>query len=203
MVKFPYVNGSKGAIIFIMVKVIGKKVELREVNEKDIDVLYYWKFEDDKQEAKKWNGPYIPEVKKTKKEYQEIWKSLNEILPGVPNTLIISVEGKLIGTVSSYWVDKNTNWLETGIVIYDTTYWNGGYGTEAYKLWINFLFNSTDLHRLGMSTWSGNLRMIKVASKIGMKEEARIRDARIVDDKYFDAIKMGMLRREWEELYPN
>ena len=41
-----------------------------------------------------------------------------------------------------------------------------------------------------MSTWSGNHRMIKVAEKIGMIEEARIRDARIVDGCFYDAIKM-------------
>lgn len=66
----------------------------------------------------------------------------------------------LIGSVGSHWLDKNTNWLETGIVIYDHDFWSGGYGSEAYKLWIDFLFESTGLHRLGMSTWSRNIRMI-------------------------------------------
>ncbi|ASK64154.1 hypothetical protein CFK37_19355 [Virgibacillus phasianinus] len=84
------------------------------------------------------------------------------------------------------------------MVIYDKDFWNGGYGSEAYRLWIDFLFKSTDLHRLGMSTWSGNVRMMKVAVKIGMTEEARIRKARTVDGEYFDAIKMGILREEWE-----
>lgn len=68
---------------------------------------------------------------------------------------------------------------------------------------IDFLFTSTDLHRLGMSTWSGNIRMMKVAERIGMKEEARIRNARTVDGEYFDAIKMGMLREEWEKQNSN
>jgi len=40
--------------------------------------------------------------------------------------------------------------------------------------------------------------MMKTAAKIGMKEEARIREARIVNGEYFDSIKMGILRREWE-----
>jgi hypothetical protein len=31
-----------------------------------------------------------------------------------------------------------------------------------------------------------------------MSEEARIREARIVNGEYFDSIKMGILRREWE-----
>ncbi len=48
-----------------------------------------------------------------------------------------------------------------------------------------------------MSTWSGNERMIKVAERLGMKEEARIRKARMVENQYYDAIKMGILREEW------
>lgn len=51
-----------------------------------------------------------------------------------------------------------------------------------------------------MSTLSGNVRMMKVAEKIGMQEEARIRNARTIDGEYFDAIKMGILREEWEGL---
>ncbi|WP_226035147.1 GNAT family N-acetyltransferase [Aquibacillus saliphilus] len=181
-----------------MVKIIGDKIELKEFTQEDIDELYYWKFEERQQEAKKWNGPYIPEVKQTKEEYRKAFEKEEKIPLNVPGSLSITASGKLIGYVGAYWVDKNTNWLETGIVIYDKNYWNGGYGTQAYQLWIDFLFRSTELHRLGMSTWSGNIRMMKVAAKIGMKEEARIRNARIVDNEYFDAIKMGILREEWD-----
>ncbi len=182
-----------------MIKIDGTKVILKEAVQEDIDELYYWRYEEEEQEAKKWNGPYIPEPYITKEEYRNTWEEDYEIFPGVPATLVIRADGKLLGTVGAYWVDKNTSWLETGIVIYDKAYWNGGYGYEAYKRWIDFLFRSTGLHRLGMSTWSGNIRMMKVAEKIGMKEEARIRKARIVDGNYFDAIKMGILREEWEE----
>ena len=132
-------------------------------------------------------------------QYRRRWSE--EILRTVPASLVIAVEGKAVGDVSSYWVDQNTDWLETGIVIHDKEFWNGGYGTEAYKSWIDFLFDSAGLRRLGMSTWSGNIRMMKVAENIGMKLEARIRDARIVDGEYFDAIKMGILRSEWEALH--
>lgn len=181
-----------------MFEIDGNKVILKEPRKEDIDELYYWQYEEEEQAAKKWNGPYIENKKITKERHKKIWLEDNEILPGIPDSLTIFAKEKLIGIVTSHWVDKNTNWLETGIVIYDTDYWNGGYGSEAYKLWIEFLFKSTDLHRLGMSTWSGNLRMMKVAEKLGMIEEARIRDARIVDGTYYDAIKMGILRGEWE-----
>ncbi|WP_053218335.1 GNAT family N-acetyltransferase [Virgibacillus senegalensis] len=182
-----------------MVKIVGDKVTLKEPDQQAIDELFYWKYEEPEQAAKKWNGPYIPEEKVSKQEYEVSWRREEPIAPGVPASLIIYVDEKLIGYVGAYWIDKNTNWLETGIVIYDKHYWNGGYGTKAYKLWIDFLFQHTQLHRLGMSTWSGNVRMMKVAEKIGMQVEARIRDARMVDGKYYDAIKMGMLRSEWQK----
>ncbi|MBM7553079.1 GNAT family N-acetyltransferase [Thalassobacillus pellis] len=183
-----------------MIKIIGEKIKLKEATESEIEELYYWKYEEKEQAAKQWNGPYIPEEKLTKQEYRKIWIRDSEIIPGIPSTLIITVNEKLIGYVGAYWVDKNTNWLETGIVIYDKQYWNGGYGTEAFGRWIQYLFEATDLHRLGMSTWSGNTRMIKVAEKLGMKEEARIRQARMVKGEYYDAIKMGILRKEWQAL---
>lgn len=36
---------------------------------------------------------------------------------------------------------------------------------------------------------------MKVAEKIGMKVEARIRGARMVDGEYYDAIKMGFYEK--------
>ena len=181
----------------LMIKLIGKKVLLREATQEDANTLYYWKYEEKKQEAKKWNAPYIPDRKLTKEKYMNSWEEAYEIYPSVHRMLAVIIDEKAVGTVSCYWVDKYTDWLETGIVIYDSDYWSGGYGTEAYGMWINFLFEFTSLHRLGMSTWSGNIRMIKTAAKIGMKEEARIREARIVNGEYFDSVKMGILRREW------
>lgn len=180
-----------------LIKVIGRKIELTEPTEARLDELYYWRFEEKQQEAKKWNGPYILEAWLRRENHRRKWLEEKDISTGVPASLIITSGGKTIGYVGAYWIDQNTDWLETGIVIYDIDYWNGGYGSEAYRLWLSFLFEYTDLHRLGMSTWSGNERMMKVAERLGMKEEARIRKARKVDGRYFDAIKMGILREEW------
>ncbi|ANU13011.1 GNAT family N-acetyltransferase [Planococcus halocryophilus] len=181
-----------------MIELAGRKMTLTNATEELMDELYYWRFEDPQQEAKRWNGPYIPEVWLSQDHHRKKWLEEKDISFGVPASLVITADGKAIGYVGAYWVDENTNWLETGVVIYDTNYWNGGYGSEAYRMWIDFLFANTDLHRLGMSTWSGNERMMTVAKRLGMTEEARIRKARIVNGQLYDAIKMGILREEWE-----
>lgn len=42
--------------------------------------------------------------------------------------------------------------------------------------------------------------MIKAGEKLGMKMEARIRKCRLYNGQYYDSIKMGLLREEWELL---
>jgi putative hydrolase of HD superfamily len=54
--------------------------------------------------------------------------------------------------------------------------------------------------RLDLYTWSGNIGMQKTALKLGYKEEARFRNARIVEDIYYDSLGFGILRKEWEAL---
>lgn len=175
----------------------GEKVNLRRAALKDLEACYYWEYEEEKQEYAKWNSPFDLREETTKAEFIEEWEGF-EIFPGVPGMLVIEVDGEFIGEVDADWVDKNNNWLEAGIIIYKPEYWSGGYGTEAFRLFIDYLFTNTPIHRLGISTWSGNIRMMKAAEKIGMVKEACIRQARMVGGQYYDAIKMGILRSEWE-----
>jgi len=51
-----------------------------------------------------------------------------------------------------------------------------------------------------LRTWSGNEGMMELAAKMGFKEEARFRKARIVKGQYYDSIGFGLLRDEWEKL---
>ncbi|MDK2966268.1 MAG: hypothetical protein PWP53_1880 [Lacrimispora sp.] len=50
---------------------------------------------------------------------------------------------------------------------------------------------------IGSVTWSGNLRMMRLAEKLGLKKEAVYRKARIVDHTYYDSVSYGILRDEW------
>jgi len=105
----------------------------------------------------------------------------------------------MLGMVSWYWQSKETHWLSIGLVIYDAENWGKGIGYEALKLWIDYLFEANkNLVRMDLRTWSGNIGMMKLADKLGFKLEARFRNARIVNGKYYDSIGMGMLKNEWQ-----
>ena len=75
--------------------------------------------------------------------------------------------------------------------------WGKGYATEAIALWTKMVFAQLpDIWRIDMATWSGNVGMMKVAEKVGYTLEGRFRKARIVDNKYYDSLRYGILRED-------
>lgn len=155
-------------------------------------------------EFHKFNGPYF------KKDTEEELRVYVEELRGrfqngernlFENRKIIADKdtNRIIGQVNWYWYSEETLWMEIGIVIFNENYWGNGIGYDALSLWINEIFEENPkLVRIGLSTWSGNKRMMKLAEKLGMKKEAVIRKARIVNGEYYDSISYGMLKEEWQ-----
>jgi RimJ/RimL family protein N-acetyltransferase/catechol 2,3-dioxygenase-like lactoylglutathione lyase family enzyme len=181
-----------------MVQIVGENVILRNIIESDLFPLWQMIYDQESPEWKKWDAPYYP---MDRIDYEHFVKQMKDRLVSdedVPSRMVIATKGgELIGSVSYYWEHKESLWMEVGFVIYKPKFWNGGYGTEALKLWIDHLFASMPLVRIGLTTWSGNHRMIRCAEKLGMKMEARIRKARLYEGKFYDSIRMGVLREEW------
>ncbi len=170
---------------------------LRSIQESDLPILWSLIYGEENPEWKEWDAPYFP---LEKMEYDDFKSHVHQQLQinDVESRYIIEVDEKIIGTVSYYWEHKPSNWLEIGIVIYDPAYWSGGYGTEALTKWIDYLFTNLSIVRVGLTTWSGNLRMMRVAEKLGMQLEGRLRKCRLYNGTYYDSIRMGILREEWE-----
>ena len=177
------------------------KIEIRKIREEDLEAYTYWKLPI--HEYHNFNGPYYKRASK-----EEVESEVNRIAEAFQNNnddplpkrrVITNEKGELIGEVSWYWKSEETNWMEIGIAIFDEKNWGKGIGYTALKSWVDILFETKkDIARLGLSTWSGNIGMIKVAEKLGMKKEAEYRNARIVDGKYYDSVSYGVLREEWE-----
>ena len=112
---------------------------------------------------------------------------------------IINNQDKPVGWVSRY-VDNNnnTNWY-VGIDICENDYMNKGIGTEALLLWINYLFEESDIHKVSLNTWSYNKRMIHVAEKIQMIKEGIEREKRQWKNNWIHRYHFGILRDEWRK----
>ncbi|MFC7373481.1 GNAT family N-acetyltransferase [Fictibacillus iocasae] len=168
-------------------------VLLRPIQEEDLPRLWELAYKEENPEWKKWDAPYFEHKALLFQEYIETHQVVDR-----DDYWAIVVEGIVVGTVGYYWEHKPSNWLEMGITIYDPAYWSGGDGTRALKMWIRYLFTTMPLVRVGFTTWSGNERMIKAGEKLGMTMEARLRKCRLYNGVYYDSIRMGLLREEWE-----
>ncbi|WP_051174194.1 GNAT family N-acetyltransferase [Amycolatopsis orientalis] len=179
----------------------GEKVRLRDWRPSDIRSL-----RDLLDPARPWhrtNGPYfgLPTAADTESAALKLTTAESE-LPDPRSSLAVTdlSDGRLIGQVSWYWESRQTDWRRLGLAIYDERYWNGGFGTEALRLWTTYLFSRTDALRLDFATFSGNPGMIAVGRRLGFVEEGRFRRARRWSGGVHDAVVYGVLREEWEQM---
>jgi len=109
-------------------KKMKKEVTLKKISENDFKRLHSIVYQGESPEWKKWDGPYFDDYKFT--DYENFLKDKADFFKS-DNIKGIYIDGILMGTVSRYWEDTKTRWLEVGIVIYDSNYWYGGYGNAV------------------------------------------------------------------------
>lgn len=179
-------------------------IGLRRYELADIDSYRRWLQPD--QEWHLWDGPYF--AKPGAVEVDAICERLATAIsdgsygarPPLARAVIVTDEapGTMIGSVSWHWEAEESDWRRMGLTVYDPEIRGRGIGTEALRIWTDYVFATTDVVRLDYSTWSGNERMLAVGHRLGFTEEARFRDAREVRGERYDSVVMGVLRREWD-----
>lgn len=170
------------------------ELAIRPIKKNDLHKIWELVYKEEAPEWKKWDAPYYPHFSMT---YEEFMKEA-DLWVEEKDRWAVEVNGTFIGVVTYYWEHEPSHWLEIGIILYDSSRWGKGIGTRTLKIWVNHLFNTLPLVRVGFTTWSGNQRMIRVGEKLGMTMEAKIRKVRYYNEKYYDSIRMGMLREEWD-----
>lgn len=171
------------------------ELTIRPIESKDL--LRFWKlvYKEEAPEWKQWDAPYYPHQSKP---YEEFLTDSDRWV-GQDDAWAIEVAGVFVGVVTYYWEHEPSKWLECGIVLHESENWGKGIGTRALNLWVNHLFQTLPLMRVGFATWSGNKRMMALGDKLGMTLEARIRKVRFHNNYYYDSIRYGILREEWQE----
>ena len=169
----------------------GEKICLRAYKEDDIPIAT--KFINDK-ELKKLLVTNIPFPMTYWEEHDWI-KSQNSNNNGCYNFAIEDIKtNKYIGGCGI----QDVNWLSrvalVGIMIGDKDYWDKGYGTDAMKTLINFIFDNMNINKIRLSTFSFNERAIKSYKKCGFTVEGVLKNEIFKDGKYYDKIIMSLFK---------
>lgn len=72
-----------------------------------------------------------------------------------------------------------------------------GYATEAARGLIEYGFSKLRLHRVQAETNSANVRSWQLMDRLGMRLEARLREASLKDGQWLDRLIYGVLAAEW------
>ncbi len=109
--------------------------------------------------------------------------------------LIEKKDGTKIGTAFHF---PNGRMLEIGYALVPSER-RKGYGTEAAKIMVDYLFLSKEIMRIQACTDVRNIVSQKVLEKIGFKREGIIRKYVFVCGEWRDALLYSILREEWKE----
>ena len=177
-------------------RIESENIILRDMIESDIEDYVRWFTVE--REWENWDAPWEKantDEETERRSWTEYYESVKDQADDAPRWKFeIEYDGKHIGWVSSYRIDENYEWVgkikdgqnvyrAIGIDICEPNLWGRGIGTNALRAFINYYFND-GVNELYTQTWSGNVRMIRCAKKLGFVECNRNVGTREVDGQY-------------------
>lgn len=171
----------------------GKLVKLRAYKEEDIEKAV--EFIND-EEVKKLMDSTIP-FPMTKWQEEDWVRSRKANTDFTYDFAIEDLKtGKYIGGCSINECDVKNRTCVVGIMIGDKEYWGKGYGSDALKILIKFIFEEVNMNKIKLNVFAFNNRAIACYKKVGFKEEGILRKEIYRNGKYYDEIIMAMFKGE-------
>lgn len=172
----------------------GKLTKLRPIERDDLDLLQKWFLD---LEVMYWGGGAYPGLFFSRDQIEE--RYTEELKNSTKKRFIIETyDGNKIGTIVYKSMNFQLRSAEIGICIGEKEYWGQGYGTDAIKRFLFYLFDQWNLNRIELDTWAGNERAIRTYEKCGFQIEGRLRDGSYVLGEYHDKILMAILKKDFD-----
>ncbi len=171
----------------------GKLVRLRAPEPEDTERLYRWI--NDREVTRTLMARYPYSMTFEREWIADVTKK------SAFTDVVLAIETKEdvhIGSCGLHHGRPEDRWSELGIMIGDKEYWNRGYGSDAMLTLVRFGFEQMNLHRIALGVFAFNDRAQAVYRKVGFVEEGRERDGYYQDGRYWDVLRMSILREEWD-----
>lgn len=181
----------------MMPHIIGKRIMLREYRQSDLQSMREWVND---QEITQ----YLSDIFTYPHTLENTEQYLTKMIKGSTDSRGFIIADKdtqsYIGQIDLHKIDWRNRTAVLGIVIGSKDDLGKGYGEEAIRLLMEFVFKTMNLHRLELEVLEFNERAYHCYIKCGFMEEGRLRKKQYRDGTYWDVICMGILREEYEQL---
>lgn len=105
----------------------------------------------------------------------------------------------LIGTAGIHEIDENLGTARLGVIIWNSSYHNQGYGNATVQTLIIYAFEVLNLQKVYVTCRADNKRVQKWYLSLGFVEEGVLRAEYPFGGKRLDMIRFGMLKSDWEK----
>jgi RimJ/RimL family protein N-acetyltransferase len=172
-----------------------KQLVLRPVEPEDAEFLAGLMDEIDLHDS---SGPYSL-IHPTSKEIEERWISQIGSRGDEAHMIIEKRAGRTpIGIISVSEMEKRNSSAHIGIRLKEES-WDRGYGTEAVRGAVKFMFESLNIHRVWLRADEENARAIRCYEKCGFTLEGVLRENHIRNGGWKSSVVMSVLKGELKE----
>lgn len=172
---------------------VGKKVRLREYRKEDISMRLTYINDAELLNLLISDIPYPI----TQNEEEKWFESISALGDTYKFAIEKLEDNQFIGGCSINDVDWKNSVATVGIFIGDKSCWGNGYGTDALKTLISFIFMEMNVNKVKLTCYSFNDRAIKSYKKCGFIIEGVLRQEIYKGGIYHDKIIMGILRKDF------
>ncbi|NGP45748.1 GNAT family N-acetyltransferase [Bacillaceae bacterium SIJ1] len=180
--------------------ITGKRVELRPVSLADFKRTYKWR-NDEEVAVMSAGEDFFRYSHVSEEQLEDAFEKVIKMLDRREScqfSIYTKDEPALhIGSIGYRDLNPVSRCCTLGISIGERAYWSKGYGSDAVNSLLRYLFQSMNIERVQLDTWSGNTRAIRSYEKCGFTIEGRLRNNAYVNGAYYDTIVMGILRKEY------
>jgi RimJ/RimL family protein N-acetyltransferase len=169
----------------------GQKVNLRALEPSDYELI--WRWMNDTVSMVYWGRPGNT-VSLSEIARQEDSQALRG---NSRKYMVETKDGAAIGIVDYYDLDWQARSAWVSILIGEEDFWGGGYGTDAMRTLLAYLFRQLGLHRITLTTHESNERAQRSYEKSGFVREGILRDWAYFNDRWVNGVLMSVLDREF------
>lgn len=177
-------------------KIEGEKIILVPIRPEEKDEFY--KLVTESYGSKFW----YDEERKTKRTKEDFFRDWNEGYfdsnsPERGQCFWIIANKERIGQINYNKVDLKNKKIELDIIIGAEKNMGKGYGSDALKTLIKYLFDNFDINKVWISARTNNPRAIAAYKKVGFKKECVLHKKDYFEGKFVDCVRFGILKKEF------
>jgi len=173
------------------------RLRLRNFTEADEESFFAYRNEP---QVAKYQGWEIPYPRERARQLIKTMKRADLPFTGEWTQYAVALKStnQLAGDIGCYFKKEDARQVVLGFTI-APPYWRMGYASEILQVFINFLFEKMNVHRITADCDAENTASYRTLEKLGFRREAHFIESFLMNGVYTSEYYYAILEREWRQ----